>query len=347
MRAEVQRYYGETLQSTADLKTTACCTTDPISAEVKAILADIHDEVVTRYYGCGLVLPELLAGSRVLDLGCGAGRDVYVLSRMVGEQGRVVGVDMTPEQLAVARRHQQYHADRFGYSASNVEFLDGDIEQLERTGLADNTFDLIVSNCVINLATDKRAVLDQAWRLLVAGGELYFADIYADRRIPEDLRADPVLYGECLSGAMYWRDFLETARAAGFTDPRLVESRPVDVSEPKLAKKLGDIRFVSATYRLFKVGGLEAGSEDYGLSVIYRGTVPGHAEQLSLDEQHCFKAGEEVAVSGNSFRLLAASRFAPHFEFDGDFETHHGGFSERAQASPSFASGPSSAASCC
>jgi arsenite methyltransferase len=166
MRAEVQRYYGEVLKSSADLKTSACCTDDAMPDHVKAVLADVHDEVLARYYGCGLLLPEALEGTQILDLGCGAGRDCYVLSRLVGPAGRVVGIDMTPEQLAVARRHRYYHAERFGFAASNVEFIDGDIEVLEETGLEAGRFDIIVSNCVINLATDKQAVLEQAWRLL-------------------------------------------------------------------------------------------------------------------------------------------------------------------------------------
>ena len=141
---------------------------------LRAALARVHDEVITKYYGCGLVLPEALDAAAVLDLGCGAGRDVYTLAQLVGPDGFVVGVDMTPEQLAVARRHEVWHAEQFGYPKSNVEFIDGNIEHLDETGLADDRFDVIVSNCVINLATDKQAVLDQAWRLLKPGGEVVF-----------------------------------------------------------------------------------------------------------------------------------------------------------------------------
>ena len=207
MHSEVKNYYGEVLQSSADLKTSACCTTEPLPAYLKAALGNLHAEVVARYYGCGLVVPEALEGTSVLDLGCGAGRDVYTLSRLVGSEGQVVGVDMTVEQLAVARKYRDWHADRFGYPASNVEFIEGTLEKLSECGLGDNRFDVIVSNCVINLVTDKQAVMEQAWQLLKPGGEIYFADIYADRRVPEALTTDPVLYGECLSGALYWKDF--------------------------------------------------------------------------------------------------------------------------------------------
>jgi len=314
MRADVQHYYGEVLQSSDDLKTSACCTDAALPDYLGKILAQLHEEVRARYFGCGLVLPEALEGMRVLDLGCGAGRDCYLLSRLVGASGRVVGVDMTPEQLAVARQHQAYHAARFGYAESNVAFIDGDIEQLDATGLQAGSFDLIVSNCVINLAADKQAVLAQAWQLLKPGGELYFADIYADRRVPASLRRDPVLYGECLSGALYWNDFLELARNCGFTDPRVVTDRAVEVDDPALAQCLGDIRFCSATVRLFKVDGLEAAHEDYGQTVTYRGTVPHHPAQLLFDQHYTFTTGVAETVCANTFRIIRDSRLQRHFQ---------------------------------
>ena len=325
--AEVQRYYGETLESSADLKTTACCTADAVPAYIKPLLADVHDEVLKRYYGCGLVLPEALEGLRVLDLGCGAGRDVYLLARLVGAKGSVVGVDMTPEQLAVARRHESYHAERYGYAASNVDFLEANIERLEDTDLEDASFDLIVSNCVINLAVDKAAVLRSAQRLLKPGGEMYFSDIYADRRIPAALAADPVLYGECLSGAMYTQDFMLTAHACGFADPRLLSVAPVELTDPVLQEKVGPIVFRSATYRLFNLPELELGQEDYGQQAVYKGTIPQFPDEFRLDRGGEFKSGENVAISGNLALILAQTRFAAHFDVLGDFSSHLGEFS--------------------
>ena len=125
MHGTVQQYYGKVLSSSLDLQTNACRTDGRLPTYVKPILAQVHDEVLARYYGCGLVLPEALEGLTVLDLGCGAGRDVFVLSKLVGEHGQVVGVDMTEEQLAVARRHEDYHREAFGYANSNVRFLHG------------------------------------------------------------------------------------------------------------------------------------------------------------------------------------------------------------------------------
>ena len=337
MHAEVQQYYGQVLQTTDDLKTTACCTADAPPDFLKEALARLHDEVLARYYGCGLVLPEALTGATVLDLGCGAGRDAFVLSQLVGEQGRVVGVDMTPEQLDVARRHADFHAEQFGYAQSNVEFVEGNIERLAEAGLPDAGFDIIISNCVINLATDKQAVLDDVYRLLKPGGEMYFADIYADRRIPIELQTDPVLYGECLSGALYWNDFLEIARRAGFRDPRLVDDRPVAVEDEELTAKLGAIRFCSATCRLFKLPQLGFTSEDYGQRAQYRGTIEHSRERFTLDQDDVFESGKSVPISGNTADILSLSRFAPHFEVLGDQAIHLGAFGKvSSTAAPAF-----------
>jgi arsenite methyltransferase len=347
MHAEVQRYYGQVLQTSADLKTSACCTVDEPPPHVKAALKEIHEEVASRYYGCGLVLPEALEGTTILDLGCGSGRDCYLLSQLTGPGGRVVGVDMTTEQLEVARRHLAWHAERFGYPSSNVDFIEGDIESLEATGLADETFDVIVSNCVINLTTNKQAVLDQAYRLLKPGGEVYFADIYSDRRIPGELKSDPVLYGECLAGALYWNDFISVAGNAGFSDPRLVTDRPVTVEDPALRDKVADVQFFSATCRLFKLPELEPASEDYGQRVQYLGTAPQQPDRFELDKHHVFDAGEPAAVCGNTYLTLARSRLAPFFEFEDGEGRHAGPFQGRNAGLP-FDRGPDSEApGCC
>lgn len=322
----VQTYYGETLQSSADLQTNACCTPDAMPGHVKKILGQIHDEVLTRYYGCGLIAPEALEGMRILDLGCGAGRDVYALAAMVGETGQVVGVDMTPAQLDVARAHEAYHAETFGYATSNVAFHHGYIEKLDELALEPGSFDIIVSNCVINLATDKAAVLKGAYDLLKPGGEMYFSDVYADRRIPDELAQDEVLYGECLSGALYWNDFLRLAKEAGFNDPRMVESRLLTIENPVLETRVAPLKFLSATYRLFKLPELEPDCEDYGQAVIYKGTIPHAEKSFALDDHHLIEAGKVFPVCGNTWMMLKETRFAPHFEFIGDFSTHYGIF---------------------
>lgn len=320
----VKDYYGKVLTKTEDLKTSACCDTAAVPAHLKPLLANVHPEVASKYYGCGLVAPTALAGRRILDLGSGSGRDAYVLAQLAGPTGEVVGVDMTDEQLATARAHLDWHRERFGFAKSNVRFLQGYIERLSDLGLEPNSFDVIVSNCVINLSVDKPAVLRGALDLLKPGGELYFSDVYCDRRLPDAVRADPVLYGECLGGALYWNDFLPMAKQAGFLDPRLMTSRPIAVTDGPVKQKLGEAKFYSATYRLFKLDGLETACEDYGQAVIYKGGIAEEPDAFVLDGHHYIERGKVFGVCGNTWRMLADTRFAPHFEFIGNFATHYG-----------------------
>jgi SAM-dependent methyltransferase len=157
VREEVSSYYGKTLQTSEDLSTNACCTGEQIPDHVKKLLSNIHDEVLMKYYGCGLVIPEQLDGVSIVDLGCGAGRDVYTLSQLVGPNGKVTGVDMTDAQLEVAQRTLPWHMEKFGFSKPNVEFIKSEIEHLD--AIPDNSVDIIVSNCVVNLSTNKRSLM--------------------------------------------------------------------------------------------------------------------------------------------------------------------------------------------
>ncbi len=321
-----QNYYGKVLGSSADLRTDACSAAAAPSPTVTAALARVHAKVKARHYGCGFVAPDALEGARILDLGCGAGQDVYLLAQLVGENGAVVGVDATPEQLAVARGHESWHAEQFGYAKSNVRFIEGDITKLGGLDLAPKSFDVIVSNCVINLVDDKPAVFRAAKTLLKPGGELYFADVYVDRRLPQALRHEPVLHGECLAGALYWNDFLRLAKAAGFLDPRLVTSRPIAVSDPDIRAALGAAKFFSATYRLFSLDDLECACEDYGQAVRYKGGLPGAEHVFKLDAHHDIEAGRLFPVCGNTLRMLRDTRFSTWFDYYGDESSHFGIF---------------------
>jgi len=346
----IQDYYGRQLQSSGDLKTSACCDPTQMPEWLKPLLSRLHPEILSRYYGCGLVCPPLLEGCRVLDLGCGAGRDVYVLAQLVGPRGEVVGVDMTPEQLAIAERHRAYHSHAFGFD--NVRFLQGDIEKLDALSLEQKlepgSFDVIVSNCVVNLATDKAAVLAGVHQLLKPGGEFYFSDVYADRRVPESVRNDPVLYGECLGGALYWNDFLRLAHDSGFADPRLLEDRPLLITDPVLEERAGNLAFYSATYRLFRIAELETACEDYGQAVRYLGSIPESPHRFVLDKHHSIETGRVFPVCGNTWRMLHDTRFAGHFDFIGDFTQHYGLFEGCGSRMPFAARrNPEGGSSCC
>ena len=183
---DVQEYYGKTLQGTKDLKTNCGCTNEKMPKEILDAIELIHPDVLDHYYGCGLVIPSALEGITAIDLGSGSGRDCYILSKLVGESGHVIGVDMTEEQLSIANKYKDYHKEKFGYKQSNVEFLHGYIEDLKSINIQDNSTDLIVSNCVINLCPNKEDVMKECFRVLKNGGEVYFSDVYSDRRVPED-----------------------------------------------------------------------------------------------------------------------------------------------------------------
>ncbi|MGR8935722.1 MAG: methyltransferase domain-containing protein [Gammaproteobacteria bacterium] len=321
----VRYYYGQVLQSSSDLKTGACCSSDAMPGHLRALLAGLHPEVVERFYGCGSPLPPALQGRTVLDLGCGSGRDCYLLSRLVGEQGRVIGVDMTPEQLEIAVRHRDWHAENFGYSRSNVEFLHGHIENLAAIGIADNSVDVAVSNCVINLSPEKPKVLAEIFRVLKPGGELYFSDVFADRRIPLHLRQDPVLLGECLGGALYWEDFRRILQDLGCPDVRIAKQNNFALNDAEVEAKIGMVKFRSVTVRAFKLP-LEDRCEDYGQVARYLGTLPEHPHAFDLDDHHHFETGRPLRVCGNTADMLASTRYAPHFEVWGDKAQHFGLF---------------------
>lgn len=339
--ADVRHYYGEVLQSSSDLKTSACCTIDSVPAYLRPLISEVHEEVRARYYGCGSPLPPALDGATVLDLGCGSGRDCYVLSRLVGAHGRVIGVDMTPEQLEVARRHQAWHAERYAYAVSNVEFLEGQIEDLRSLGIADGSIDVVVSNCVVNLSPDKPRLLAEIFRVLKPGGELYFSDVYADRRLPEALRQDPVLLGECLGGALYVEDFRRLMGQVGCRDVRRVKSSPIDLIDPAIEAKIGFARFSSLTHRAFKIE-LEDRCEDYGQVATYLGSIAGHPHAFDLDDHHHFVRGKPMLVCGNTADMLGATRYAAHFRIDGDKRTHYGSFDCAPAVAPATAT-----AACC
>jgi SAM-dependent methyltransferase len=338
IRTSVSKYYGETLKSSADLKTSACCTpANQIPKAVRDALKLVPDEVKAKYYGCGSPTPVGIEGLRVLDLGSGSGRDCFVAAKLVGESGSVVGVDMTDEQLSVARKHADaYCVDALGYSKSNVTFYEGTIEDLNRlrtaegesTRIESSSVDLIISNCVINLSPDKKAVLSEAHRVLADGGEFFFSDVYCDRRLPEDLRAHEILLGECLGGAMYIEDFKRLCHRTGFADPRVLAGHAIEITDEKLADALGEAKFYSLTYRLFKLpeGRLESLCEDYGQYAVYKGTIEGNPHAYALDDHHRLETNKPFLVCGNTASMLSETWLGKHFAVHGDRSVHYGLF---------------------
>jgi SAM-dependent methyltransferase len=342
----VRNYYGRVLQSTKDLQTSACCTAEKLPPHLAEIEALIHDEVKDKFYGCGSPLPHALDGATALDLGCGSGRDTYLLSKLVGERGQVIGIDMTPEQLSVAEKHRDYHRQKFGYARSNVRLAAGYIEDLAGADIASNSVDLVVSNCVVNLSPDKRRVFGEIFRVLKPGGELFFSDVFAGRRVPSPLNQDPVLLGECLGGALYIEDFRRIMREVGCLDYRVVVKRRLTLDTPEIERKAGMIDFYSVTVRAFKLE-LEDICEDYGQVATYLGTIPESPHQFVLDDHHLFKTGLPMLVCGNSAAMVQDTRYGKHFRVAGDRSTHFGPMDCGPVAFPFASAPPTSSGSCC
>jgi len=343
--ANLQEYYGKVLNHSNDLQTNACCCdADSVPNEVREALKLIHHEITDRFYGCGSPIPPLLTGKTVLDLGCGTGRDAYILSKLVGESGHVIGVDMTDEQLETARKHISYHTEKFGYPKANIEFRQGFIEDLQAIGIADNSVDIVISNCVINLSPDKESVFREIFRVLKPGGELYFSDVFADRRIPETLRNDPVLHGECLSGALYIEDFRRLLASVGCPDHRRTSEAVVTIDNPDIEAKIGFASFTSVTVRAFKLDTLEDICEDYGQVATYDGGIAGHPHHFDLDDHHRFFTGKPMLVCGNTAAMVAKTRYGKHFTVSGDRSMHFGAF----DCKPAVAkSEPKAGGACC
>jgi SAM-dependent methyltransferase len=198
--------------------TSACC--DPITSNLydEADAAEVPDSALRASLGCGnpTALAELRPGESVLDLGSGGGIDVILSARRVGPHGRAYGLDMTDEMLALAREN----ARKAG--VTNVEFLKG---QIERIPLPDGSVDVVISNCVINLAADKDVVLREALRVLKPGGRFAVSDVVTRGEIPADIRRSVLLWAGCVAGALDENDYRARLAAAGFTDVEVEPTR--------------------------------------------------------------------------------------------------------------------------
>ena len=326
---DVQDYYGKILKTKNDLQTSACCAADTMPAYLRPYLKNIHEEVQSRFYGCASMFPPSLYGKTVVDLGCGSGRDCYLLAQVVGADGMVIGIDMTDEQLAVARKHIDFHTKNFNLKKPNVDFRKGWIEDLTSANLKDNSVDVIISNCVINLSPDKESVFREIFRVLKPGGELYLSDVFSGRRVPEALTTDPVLLGECLGGALYIEDFRRILRNIGILDYRVIAKNQLSLNNEDIQRKVGMVDFYSMTVRSFKCD-FEDICENFGHVAYYKGSIPEFPHGFTLDDHHYFQTGIPVPVCGNSSKMLSESRFGEHFDLLGNFSTHYGPFESSA-----------------
>lgn len=200
---------------------TSCCESDASDSEVQIVriaemyadagIDDLPSTVTDVAFGCGnpTAIAALKPGEIVLDLGSGGGIDCFLAAKMVGPSGRVIGVDMTPEMIALAQKN------RATVGAANVEFRHGEIESLP---VDSGTVDVIISNCVINLSPDKDAVFAEAFRVLRPGGRMQVSDIVWTKPVPDSVKGDMESWAGCIAGALLESEYLGKIEAAGFVD---------------------------------------------------------------------------------------------------------------------------------
>jgi arsenite methyltransferase len=324
-----ERYRQGAQEQVAEL----CC---PVDYDPR-YLAVIPDEVLERDYGCGDPSRYLREGETVLDLGSGTGKICFIAAQVVGPSGQVIGVDMTSEMLAVARRNAPVVAQRLGFA--NVDFRRGRIQdlaldldrldealakepvtsaealfratsladELRRTHplVADGSVDVVVSNCVLNLvdARDKPRLFREIHRVLRNGGRAVISDIVSDEPVPEELQRDPELWSGCISGALTETGFLQAFEEAGFYGIRILERQRAPW------RTVSGIEFRSVTVEAFR--GKEGICLERRQAVVYKGPF----REVLDDDNHRMRRGERYAVCDKTFRLYQREPYRSFFEF--------------------------------
>lgn len=319
VQSSVQDRYGDGANA---CESSLCCA---VSYDPK-YLKVIPQEVIERDYGCGDPSTYIREGETVLDLGSGGGKICFIASQIVGEKGSVIGVDMTPDMLKLARDSAPKVASEIGYS--NVSFVRGHIEDLktdldlvdkflaehpvasvgdyeeltqeiDRIGLeqplvTDNSIDVIVSNCVLNLVSDvnKKQLFDEMYRVLKVGGRIAVSDIVSDEVSPEHLKNDSKLWSGCISGALQEAEFVRALEDAGF------HGIVVDNYESEPWQIVEGIEYRSVTLVAYK--GIEGPCIEKNQAVIYKGPWL----QVIDDDGHIFCRGERMAVCEKTFNLM-------------------------------------------
>ncbi|MEW6353912.1 MAG: methyltransferase domain-containing protein [Pseudomonadota bacterium] len=308
-----------------------CC---PVNYD-QNLLKILPQEIIEKDYGCGDPSRYVREGDVVLDLGSGAGKICYMAAQLVGEHGRVIGVDMNDDMLALARKYQPDMARKLG--GERVRFVKGRIEDLaldlealdqylkthpvhnandlttlqnwqaaqraKQPLIADASVDLVVSNCVLNLVdeTHKGQLVREIFRVLKPGGRVAISDIVSDEPVPAALKSDPLLWSGCISGAFQEQEFLRAFQDAGFL------ALNYDKWDAQPWQVIGGIEFRSVT--LTAVKGTGAPCLDYGHAVIYRGPF----SSVSDDEGHVYPRGERMAVCERTYKLLTEGPYKDHF----------------------------------
>lgn len=319
---DLEKYYaglfeiqGEDPQSTARTRDAD----GSIPGEAREKLFNIAAEIKGKFHEFGAPLPPLLEGCTVLDLGCGSGRDTYLAAQLVGPDGKVIGLEPNVERLAVAQKYLDKEMEQFGYETANVAFVHGYPEDLSFIG--DDSVDVVISNCVLNLSPDKPRVFEEVRRVLKEGGEFYFTDVFTDRRVPERLAADREWIAARLGGALYVEDFRRLAQSAGFHDPRYLITFKTPLTDDE-QKTFDDVSFATITSRLVNTPLTEDICESYGETVTYLGTLPDYPDYFLFDKDIRFETGKKSTVCGNVSGTVGATRYRQVFEGEID-RSHH------------------------
>ena len=265
-----------------------CC---PVSYDPK-YLGVIPREILEKDYGCGDPTPYVRKGDVVLDLGSGAGKTCYIASQIVGPKGKVIGVDFNLAMLALAQKYQKEVGASVGWH--NVEFRWGRIQDL-KTNLADESVDVILSNCVLNLVRpeDKKKLFQEMHRLLKKGGRVAISDIVSNEPVPRVLQRDPRLWSGCISGAFQEKALLQTFEEAGFYGIK-IEKR-----DERPWRMIRGIEFRSVTVTAYK--GKEGPCWERHQTVIYKGPW----KQVEDDDHHLLRRGIPTAVCDKTFQIFS------------------------------------------
>ena len=234
----VREHYAERIKNNASCCGPDNCCTPESNLYPTDLLATLPEGESTVSYGCGdpITLASLEPGQTVLDLGSGAGLDCFFAARKVGEAGKVIGVDMTPEMLDRARSS----AKRM--NLTNVEFRQGFIEELP---VESGTVDVIISNCVINLSPDKARVFNETFRVLKPGGKLAVSDIVTDGELPDEIKKSLSAWAGCVAGAVQAKEYVAMMEAAGYTN---ISIKPVFFDKQTVDDALGDMKLDVSRY---------------------------------------------------------------------------------------------------
>jgi len=268
-----------------------CC---PTGYDFEDLRGFIPEDVLRISYGCGTPagLDTVGPGETVLDIGSGGGIDCFVAARRVGPTGRVIGLDMTETMLKIARRNAPIVARNLGHASSIVEFRKGMAEAMP---VEDDSVDLVISNCVINLAPDKRKVFREMFRVIRPGGRFTISDIVADQAVPQYLIHDTEKWGDCLSGALTVQDYLAGLAQAGFAGLHQVKFAPWRV--------IDGIHFISLTLTGYK---LPQTTDPNGVRYA---TLRGPFSRVLDEHGRSYRRGEPVTVAAATAVLFKASPF--------------------------------------